>query len=78
MKVTFVYSLVTAGHVKIIIYNTAGMDVAEIDTQGAAIDNNKAEFQAAALAPGAYYYVIKVIEGAKTQSYKPGKFLVIR
>jgi hypothetical protein len=77
VKVTFVYSLYQAAQVKIIIYNIAGMDVAVIEQQGIA-GNNQKEFYLSALAPGAYYYVIKVSYGSRTDSYEPGKFLVIK
>ncbi len=75
---TFVYSLFHEAQVRIVIYNVAGLDVAVIDDHGYAIDNNKVEFPLNSLAPGVYFYVIKASYGAKTDSYKPGKFLVIK
>ena len=77
VKVTFVYSLYQAAQIKIIIYNIAGMDVAVIEQQGIA-GNNKKEFYLSSMAPGAYYYVIKASYGARTDSFKPGKFLVVK
>lgn len=77
-KITFVYSLEQAASVKIAVYNTAGMDVAVINHQGTATNNNKVEYSLSSLAPGTYYYIIKVYYGEKTESYRPGKFLVIK
>jgi hypothetical protein len=78
-KVTFVYSLTDYAGVKIVVFNIAGMDVAELNADGVPGEGNKAELSLQKFAPGTYYYIIYInYTWAQTEVRKPKKFLVVR
>ncbi len=79
ISVSIAYSLTEDAQVYIYIYNTAGMQVATFNQQGAVSDYNRFTIGLDKFSPGVYYYLIraKTTSGADIK-FNVNKFLVVK
>lgn len=77
-KANIAFGVNVDSHVKVILYNAAGMDVAVYGLYAYQGVVNKAQFDISRFAPGTYFCVIKQEDTSLAKQRRPVKFLVVK